>query len=258
MIKRATHNNKTIAFSEILHTYTLDDSSQQFISGTQFIGKYFPTFDKEKWSAFVADRDGITIEQVLEKWDKEKVRGTTSGTNVHLYAEKLIEGKQNLPLPSSDREKKLFYKVNIAVVALLKNFKFIEAEKIVFSPNLGVAGTIDLLMFDPATLTVIILDWKQNKKISKVNNYDSALYPIDHLEDTDLNKYAMQLNLYQRILEEESYFPGATGGFKRVLVHLTSDYSIKNKIIKLPDMQVEINNMLKNYFYKESITAWKK
>jgi len=108
---------------------------------------------------------------------------------------------------------------------------FDAAEKIVFSPELGIAGTIDLLLFDQWSkgAEFVIVDWKQNGSLSTSNKWDTAKPPISHLESTDLVKYALQLNLYRFILRYEGYFPQATD-IRMALIHLTEN---GNQLIRI-------------------------
>ena len=47
-----------------------------------------------------------------------------------------------------------------------------------------------------------IYDWKRAKEIKTTSQYDNMLGPVNHLPDTNYWHYAIQLNVYRRILEE--------------------------------------------------------
>jgi predicted nucleotidyltransferase len=130
--------------------------------------------------------------------------------------------------------------VDRAVAGLLSRFIFIGAEVVIFSPGLGFSGMIDLLMYDPATNEILVLDWKQNKEISRENQWQSGLPPIDHLQATDISKYTLQLSTYQYILDREKYFPSVSG-YRRALIHLAPDHF---EIIPLEYYDYEIQQMI--------------
>lgn len=212
MKKIAYHpdNKHIITFDEEPHTYT-DNFGGEYVSATTFIGGFFDKFDMVAMSMKCSSGSnpkyiGRTPEDIMAEWQAEGDRGRNEGTNTHEYAEGLMCGWSRLPGPISDRCKNLFIQVDGAVKKLSSHFVLVGAEIIVFSPRLGIAGMIDLLMFDKVRRRLLILDWKQNKKLSRHNQWQKAHAPIDHLEDTDINHYSLQLSLYKKIIEMEGYF----------------------------------------------------
>jgi hypothetical protein len=237
-----------IEFRERYHTY-VDETGKRYASGTSFIKPFFPQFDavvvSERCAAgdnpLYAGRDPV---EIRAEWKAEAARGSGEGDNVHAYAEALVSGwpTPKHPRPISLRCAYLFWQVRRAVRWLTetKQFVFIGAEVIVFSPTIGIAGSIDLLMYDPALNHIIILDWKQNKEITTTNRWQSALDPINHLQASDIAKYSLQLSLYQHIMEIETYFPDAAG-FRRGLLHITPTTFTP---IPIEDYNYEIRCML--------------
>jgi len=227
-IKTVTHNNKACIFDEASHTYTVN--GKQLISGTTFIKQFLPKFDAQSVADKIAEKRRTTPEVLLKEWDKK----ANEGSMVHSYAEWMHDPMADPGLPPYAIEAN---RVGLLTAQLLqacdklqdKFFESIGAEKIIFSPGLGVAGMIDLLMKDPAG-RVVVLDWKTNEELTVNNPFQNCFSPIDHLEDANLNHYALQLSLYQYIMMVEGYFPEGTE-FKRIIVHLTEDnhylYSVK-------------------------------
>lgn len=247
-----------IAFDETMHRYRVPSTGQTFISATTFIDRFFPKFDADKMALRCAGKKkyvGMTADEVKTSWADKGRTARDEGTNVHLYAEKLAE---EIVAFGFDR-KFLDERVNIKVEALStrcallfqqvwsaydllynQNFQIIGVEKIIFSPELGIAGTIDLLMCDTNNNDVVVLDWKQNESISKANPWDNCRRPLCHLEATDYTKYSLQLNLYRYLLKREGYFPDAPN-FRMALIHLTTEKAIP---IKVFPMESEIEMML--------------
>lgn len=248
--KKAYHPNGSafIEFLEGPHSY-IDNMGVRYLSCTSFCGQFFPKFDAKTMSRKCADGKnpkyaGRTPWDIRNEWSAEAERGSSEGDNTHMYAEGLISGwpREQLPSPISDRCRALFVQVVRAVTWLLKRFVFVAAEMVIFSPDLGLSGMVDLVMFDPATNDVLILDWKQNKKITRQGfRGETALAPIDHLQASDISKYGLQLSTYQYILDREGYFP-VNAGYRRALIHLTPE---NFHIISLDFYDYEIQLMLK-------------
>lgn len=247
IIKTADHPNGllSVKFSEEGHTY-IDNNGVSYLSGTSLIKPFFTEFDSIKISERCSKNQnnpkyfGRDPEDIRAEWEKEATRGRTEGDNVHLYGEQSI---QNLPRPKpiSKRCKAIFKQIDIVVTWLLKKYILIGVEFIVFSPELLVAGMIDLLMYDPTTDSILVFDYKQNKEITTENNFQSGLDPIDHLSDTDINHYTLQLSLYEFILKTEGYFPEDMK-YKKQLIHLSE---VGHKVITLMDYEYEVKEILR-------------
>lgn len=254
-VKKAFHPDglHEISFTEKNHRY-IDNLGNKYVSVTSFLKGCFKKFDSVKIAKACSKGinpkySGRDYRDILSDWKKEAIRGTSEGTNVHEYAEYWGAPPGKSIKPMSDRCKLVFNQVDIAYRKLLLQFKFIAAEIIVFSPKLRIAGTIDLLFYDQETNEIIIIDWKTNKTISTENLYQKCLSPIEHLQETDINKYGLQLSLYQHVMIKENYFPKAKG-YRRALIHLTATSATP---IKLEYYEYEINRMVEyNETYKKT------
>ncbi len=246
--KTAYHpDGKTIiTFNEEAHTYT-DNQGQEYVSATSFINQFFPKFDAVAVSERCArgrnsKYAGRTPEDIREEWADNARQSSEEGTNVHEYAEGLLKEWESLPASISPRCERIFPHAEEAVQEIKKFYSVIAAEMIVFSPDLGIAGTIDLLLYDPVKRKILIADWKTNKEISREAFGDRrALAPIEHLSDTDISKYSLQLALYNYLLVREKYFwPDMT--YDKKLIHLREDGF---QGIPLEDHSYEIGEMLR-------------
>ncbi|MFH1152653.1 MAG: PD-(D/E)XK nuclease family protein [Pseudomonadota bacterium] len=249
--KIAYHPNgdHVITFLEGPHTYT-DNYGKRYLSGTSLHGPYFEEFDSASQAVksskgtnrLYAGRDP---REILAEWEAERLRGSSEGDNVHQYGEAVAAGwdVQDRPSPISDRSKALFVQVDRAIGYLTGRscrLVFVAAEMIIFSPELLLAGMVDLIMYHPWG-TLWVLDWKQNKKITTCNQWRTGSRPLSHLEDTDINKYTLQLSTYQYLIERERYFPHVKE-IKRALIHLSET---NYKILPLPYFKPEVESMLK-------------
>jgi hypothetical protein len=240
-MKTASHHGQTCYFDEKDHKYFVKD--QELLSVTKFKGSFFPDFDKEKVARAYAKKHGLDVGGVLADWEAKGEVGRDRGHLLHAYAEEAF----TLPFaPNMPENLALLVKaIDIAVTQLSKKYTFLAAEKIVFSTALGLAGQIDLLMQEnPCTgkkSDVIILDWKTDKAIEKENVWRRALPPIEHLDDCNFAEYGVQMNIYERIMREEKYFPEGTV-YRKGLIHLTEGGPVWYKV---PDMQEEVGRMLR-------------
>jgi len=231
-------SGQEVLFNEENHTYQVNGHS--LISATTFIDQFFPEFDSQEVSKEYAKKNGLNQADVLAKWKQKGDDASNLGRDVHLYAERLFK-EEDLPTTDDPKIQKYFNVVNKTVVKLLKRFDFIDAEMIVFSELLGVAGTIDLLMRDRTNDDVVIFDWKTNEEIKKENPWQNAFLPIQHLMDCNWNKYQLQLNLYKRILSEEQWHYPLESLYRMALIHLSEDGVGWHKV---GDMSGEVAGML--------------
>lgn len=239
MIEKAVNpSGQTILFDDSNHTYKIEGSNKQLISCTTFIGKFTPEFDSAKHSKRFAEKNGMTQKEVLQMWEDNKVASTDLGTEVHAYAEAYMLNKE-LPTIKIKAAKKRIENLTPILDYLLDEFELIDNEKIIFSEKLGIAGTIDLLMKKGEN--IYIYDWKTNKEIKQGNSFGKMmLYPVDNLEDCNLNHYALQLNIYKTILIEEKYFPKNTKFFM-CLFHITDEEIVPYRI---KDLDEEVWKMI--------------
>jgi hypothetical protein len=243
-------NRFKVVFDEVRHTYDVfltnpqpHDEPERCESGTSFISRFFPKFDTDAVAARCVGKPkyaGLSADEIKAAWRAKANAATKRGTRVHLFAERLMTGEGTLPAPADEREAALFLQTSRAVVALLKRFAFVAAEQIVFAPSLLLAGTIDLVMFDPKKRAIVLFDWKQNETIDIDNKWESGLPPIEHLPASSFVKYSLQLNLYQRIYSGEEFGPKSVE-YRRALIHLMPDRYV---FYKVPDLQKEIQAMV--------------
>lgn len=226
-----------IEFDAKWHNYYVD--GKKYTSVTTILKKLFPTFDREGISYRYAKKHGLLQEDVLKKWDAKGKAATLFGNRCHDYAEALFKGEDHI-IAQSDKEKLYFPHINRCVEELLIKYKFLEAEKIVFSPKHKLSGTIDLILEEIATDRMVILDWKSIESLNFHNDYNEyGLYYLSHLYHCNYNHYAMQLNLYRRILKMENYYPDRDIGLG--LIHFLPDGF---KPYKINDMETEVDNVI--------------
>jgi len=240
-----------IEFFEDTHKYlsTIAGKEIEYISGTTFLGKFFKPFDADGSIARrCAARDGLTVEEVKSKWAKAGKDACTLGTKIHECCEDVELGRPIRNTPNNERERRMIENATAMAKKFYDSLDIIGVEKIVFSPSLKIAGTIDLLARSRKDGTYIIGDWKTNKSIELEDKWGNfALRPIEHIQDCSGTHYGLQLSLYEYLLRREKYVP-REAKFKRILGHVTEE---KTEIIPLPDYSIEIRDMMIAYLCGE-------
>lgn len=240
--KTVQHNGQSVIFDDRFHSYTVVETGQKLISATTWLKQFFPAFDAAKIAPRVAKLRNVPVDQILAEWDRAREEGANRGTILHAYAESVLLGSYQsglVVLPKEEKKKQA--SIDQAVGVLLKSFEIVDVEKIIFSPTLGIAGTVDLIMRDPKNGACLIIDWKTNKRVDMNNPWgDKAYPPISKYDACDYIKYSMQLNLYEYIMKKECYEKDGAG-FRKAIIWITDEgYSV----IRVGDLQSDISAMV--------------
>ena len=233
-----------VEFFEDSHKYIsyIDGQKICYISGTQFLHKFFKPFDADgEIAKRCAMKEGVSIEEIRDRWAKAGKEASTLGTKIHECCEDIELGRKELRnKPANMKEERMMDHAIKMAKRFYAGFDILGVEKIVFSPSLRIAGTIDLFARSKKDGTYVIIDHKTNKSIDLEDRWNKfALPPIDHLHDINFVTYGLQLNLYEYLLKREGYIP-KDAKFKLFLNHITEDSA---KLILIPDYQMEIRDM---------------
>jgi len=232
-MQKLTDNN--IFLIEDVHKYQLyDDPEMEFTSCTTFAKYFFQPFDKigiaNNLTSTHPNYMAMTPQMLVEQWDDIAEEGTL----IHNEIEQFI--KNNIDEPTREKSK-------VAIEWIKNNFtdKYeVFSEVIIYSKELTLAGSIDILLYDKEEKTYKILDWKTNKKIettsyrNRMGNHQAS----SNLMDCNFTHYSIQLSLYRYILEKH-YNIEVSG---TAISHLTDEKVIS---YKTEYHKREIENMLK-------------
>lgn len=196
-MQKLSDNN--IFLKEDVHEYQLiDDPEMEFTSCTTFAKYFFQPFDKIGIANNLTNTHpnymAMTPQLLVEQWDKIAEEGTL----IHNEIEQFI--KNQVDEPTREKSK-------VAIEWIKKNFTDrydVFSEVIIYSKELALAGSIDILLYDKEEKTYKILDWKTNKKIETTSfrNRMGTHKASSNLMDCNYTHYAIQLSLYRYILEE--------------------------------------------------------
>jgi hypothetical protein len=178
-----------LTFDPKTHAYINPHTKETYISTTQLISKFKKPFDVEAMSKRIADKEGVTQDEIKERWKKLNSDSKVYGSKIHSVIEeynrdKTIEDGYEDLIESYKKLKVVADKDSLLVEEKLYNHTF------------KLAGTADMIrMEDKGGFSVF--DLKTNKKFNLFNLYSEYLLsPLTHLSSCEYTTYALQLSLY--------------------------------------------------------------
>jgi len=240
-----------ITYFDEPHKY-YDDEGIPYISTTTLIHEYLPEFDGELHSENYAIKHNLTQNQVKYAWEFLNYYGTRKGSAAHDYAENLLINKVFNPYDVNQiigdygydiisggfkRSKKIIDKFYSDIKGKLIP---VRTELVVFDRDFGIAGMLDLLVFNVKTGKLEIWDYKTNKNITTRNDFGRTLSGcLSHIDDCDLEIYSLQLSIYKKIIEKNTGLE--LGDSYLVWVNESND---SYKVIKTNNRQLEVKLMI--------------
>lgn len=208
--------DRNISLEEPGHKYILKtDPAINFRSVTEIVSDYFEPFDKHAIAANLVATNikymGTESSELIAKWDAAR----DYGTKVHKEIEDCLkEGKYPEEVKS------------VCAVEWLKKYQMksdvdIFSEIKVYSTELNIAGSIDILAHDKKADTYEVIDWKTSKNIeTKSYNNKMGTHPVtSNLQDCKFVHYSLQLSFYRYLLEQ---YYGLTIN-NQLIAHLKED-----------------------------------
>jgi hypothetical protein len=198
-----------LQFTAHNHKYTSEEDIN-WLSVTSLISNFKGEFDADKIAAKCSKSKkskwyGMTPEEIKEAWKAEANRATTLGTWYHNQREGDICGFQNMERHGATIP--VFKPIEKDGVKYSPNQKLsngIYPEHMVYLKSAGICGQSDLV--EVVDGVVHITDYKTNKEIKfeGFTNWEGVTqkmaHPVTHLDDCNLNHYALQLSLYMFII----------------------------------------------------------
>jgi hypothetical protein len=198
-----------LQFTAHNHKYTSEEDIN-WLSVTSLISNFKQPFDadtianktskskKSKWY-------GMTPEEIKAAWKAEANRATTLGTWYHNQREGDICSFENMERHGTTIP--IFKPIEKEGIKYSPNQKLkdgVYPEHMVYLKSAGICGQSDLV--EVVDGKVHITDYKTNKEI-KVEGFvnwegksQKMSFPVSHLDDCNLNHYALQLSMYMFII----------------------------------------------------------
>lgn len=241
---------KGIDFHEEEHFYTINDYRFN-CSVTQLIETYAQEFDSDGISQMVANKRGISQQEVLDEWKKENEFSCIKGSCIHLKAQSLWMGTDYEidyntidDTIDKDRLKKEYDIMSKQATNFYNDYKdmydMIQDEFIVWSKEFDIAGSIDGIMYNKNTQQCCILDFKSNKDLQFKSKYRKKMkVPLHELDDVNGQHYYIQLSIYKYLIEK--YTNIKVDELFIVYFNINAD---KYEIIEIPYLEKEVRKIL--------------
>jgi len=238
MYQSIINKHHNISLEPESHTYTLSNSEIEFNSVTEFINTFFLPFDKIKVAKKLTQLkkyQHMSMTDILQDWEQRRHRGTV----VHKEIEDFLNLKKH-QINTLNRDPKSQQGVKFLQDKCMKNQNnYLFPEVKIYSEELQLAGTIDLMIFNEKTDHIYLIDWKTNVDIKKTGYNQGIKHPTNTIDDCNFNRYRLQLSMYQYILEQ--FYAAKVNGL--YIVHLKDD---KYHVIECDFQHNHITNMIES------------
>ena len=191
--------DNNVVLNKDIHEYKLlTQPDMVFTSVTTYVEHFFEGFDSQKIATKLINNypkyAGYTVESLIAEWDSAADYGTTVHNEIENWIKNGIEPEEQKAKNGKNWLENYQLKSNIDILS----------EIIVYSTELKIAGTVDILAKDNNTGQYELIDWKTSKKIEMVS-YGNKMGTHDvtkNVMDCNFYHYALQLSLYRYLLEE--------------------------------------------------------
>lgn len=194
--------NLSIKFDKDKHKYWYADNplefNKEFKGVTSLIGDYKNPFERDRISKFVAMREGVSQEEVLDQWDETRDNAIEYGNLIHDSIEIMDEtGEIN--------EKCETELANYAKECRLYGLESVASEWVVYDEDIERASAVDKLFYRADDGKYVLADMKTPEKGIKYEAYKNQkmLYPLRNLPDSSYWHYSLQLTIYRRWLKDK-------------------------------------------------------
>lgn len=235
---------KDVDFVQENHVYYYNNQRVRY-SVSDLVKKHYIPFDRNANAIRVAEKRGITVEEVLKEWDEKRDNSCIQGHKTHSFGERFSFDRSLTPQDNYEK----------AVVSFFKDLppyiKVIDVEVKMIHKKYLFCGTFDNLFYNTLNNTLILGDFKTNEDLFKNFREQKLIKPFNFLLDNPFNKYKLQLSYYQILLEQipgirvekrkiiwlkpsGQYFMYDTEDYTELLLNLLEDdyrrYNTKNTI----------------------------
>ena len=196
--------------------YYLCNGKRVGISTTGLIGQYENHFDSETISQQIANKRGISQQEVLEEWRIENLHSTIKGSFIHEFAQSLWEGKEYKfdysKVPKEIDINRLKSDINKLIPQAINfyndykdMYELIGCEVYLGDEDFDECGATDQILYNKYTGGIAIIDYKTNKKIEYESyKHKKMLIPLNKFDDCNHVHYSLQLSGYKFKFEKNT------------------------------------------------------
>jgi hypothetical protein len=222
-------NHIYIVDPEIVKLWNPDyPATLDYVSTTTLIKSFFPSFDADAviqklQMNGVPKYTNVDPQEIKDEWDEIRNVASFRGTRMHEFFEKILKGEalpddlDTIPIEDKMHVDKNGLTCELACqllreeiskpISMYKNiasFHVFKSEWRLFDESLYICGTVDCVLVNPKNQNeLVVIDWKRSKAIKKENIYgEKGNHPLTSmLDNCNFNHYALQLNIYKRLIE---------------------------------------------------------
>ena len=205
-------NYNNVIYYDDVHKYYVN--GKECISVTTLIHKYVNEFNEDYWSDIKAKEYNLTQKEVIRMWRFINKKGTMKGSLIHNYAEYLFQNKV-FEYPADKVIAEFGFDPIIEEYNITKkhvdNFYNdtkgklipIKLEGIFYDEDSLISGTADMLFYNIKKNEYQIWDYKTNKSF-ETTSMNRLKHPLNHLMESDIEIYSLQLSLYKFLIEKNT------------------------------------------------------
>lgn len=227
------------------------------ISVTRLIEEYTNEFDAEAIAEKVAIKENKSIQEVLDEWEYKNKFSCAKGSICHEFAQHLWSGNEWLwsGFGRDEYEGEIFSHTCDLIFEQAHNFhedykgrlEHLADEFVIGSEEYNIASAIDHLFLNKLTGGLVLVDYKTNSDIHKNERYAKDMkIPLQHLKDTTLNHYYIQLSIYKYLVEKYTNLK-----IEEMFIVYFSENIENYEIIEIPYLKEEVKKILENRRIKE-------
>lgn len=192
------------------HVYTFHGRKMASVSS---IVEQFGTFDAMAKAISCSknpkhEHFGKEPEEIVAIWEQAGREAAADGTLVHEFAEACCLYLQNREEEIEEKFRDRITPDGLAAISPKEmaaaawwtnndwaRYAVVAKETRIVNPELGYAGTFDLLLYDTYNMTFPVRDYKTNKDLYRWFG-EMLVPPLSMIKDNDIGKYTVQQTLY--------------------------------------------------------------
>lgn len=196
-----------LKFDPELHRYAVEGRPLKYsVSG--IIKKYSNPFDADKIAPYSAKKAGVSVQEIKAQWKSANRLSLEIGNAAHDFGELHALDRSIVPMDGYQEAIANFW------ASLPEELEVVFVELRMYHKGVWYAGTMDIFLYNKISGNFIIADYKTNKDLFK--NYKGQMLrgKFSDLLDNPFNKYQIQLNYYQELIEQ---IPGINVSQRKVI-----------------------------------------
>lgn len=214
------------------------------ISVTTFYSQYEQEFDTEGQAERSAKKEGKTKQEILDEWKKKNDISCRKGSACHEYVQSLWNKSIWAQRVEDDDITSLIYSIIPECDLFYKDFQdkleHVADEYVIGSAEYDIASCVDHLFIEKETGDLVMVDYKTNTDIHKYEDRKGYMKPpLNHLKDTTINHYALQVSIYKYIIEKYTDLT-----INQWFIVWFSEANDKYKIMEVPYLKDEVEEIL--------------